>query len=146
MRDNDLDLTEVLYLAAEGSILRTVAAAGAAFATKMTTTQVQARASGALASSTGLTAGHPNLAINSILEVLGSEASADSVAAVFTRGAKAVDVASLLTSKELASLPYHLQAGTSVWQLLQVENEVASKTSRTPYSYVDLTCAELLPV
>eukprot|EP00971_Amphidinium_carterae_P352537 6492642-Amphidinium_carterae.1 len=47
---------------------------------------------------------------------------------------------------KLDNMPFHMLPESSVWSLLQAENDAATASSRTAFSYVDLTSKEWLPL
>ena len=60
--------------------------------------------------------------------------------------AKAPDVADMLQKCGLSKLGFHVQADQSLYIALQLASEEAKAQSRTPFTYVDLTSKEVLPL
>ena len=85
-------------------------------------------------------------AVTSMLEALGPDASAMSVANVMAHGGKEVNVQEALSNAKMDKLDYTLQAEHAVWQLLQSESDAGKKEGRVAFSYVDLTSKGLLPM
>ena len=59
---------------------------------------------------------------------------------------KVPDVADLLQQCGLSKLGFHVQADQSLYTTLQVASEEAKAQSRVPFTYVDLTSKEVLPL
>ena len=60
--------------------------------------------------------------------------------------AKAPDVADMLQKCGLSKLGFHVQADQSLYVALQLASEEAKAQSRTPFTYVDFTSKEVLPL
>ena len=85
-------------------------------------------------------------AVTEMLEALGPDASAMSVANVMAHGGKEVNVQEALSNAKMDKLDYTLQAEHAIWQLLQSESDAGRKEGRVAFSYVDLTSKGLLPM
>ena len=89
---------------------------------------------------------HQPLLSSDMVEVMGSDASALSIASAIQHGSQAVDVSAKLAVAGAQGLGFHLQVDSPVWQLLAAECESAKIDGRTAFSYVDLTSKAMLPV
>jgi hypothetical protein len=76
------------------------------------------------------------------------DASALALAHGLASAPKRLDVSQELEKSPLAGLPFHMQVDAAIWQLLEAETTAASSCipPRTPFSYVDLTSKEVLPL
>ena len=82
-----------------------------------------------------------------ISELVGPDASSMTIAKLLALKSQSVDIPAKLKGASLDKLPYHLQAGTIVWRILEADNASAIAASRkTAFAYVDLTAKELLPL
>ena len=90
--------------------------------------------------------GGPTLLSSEMMEVMGTEASAVSIALALQHGGKSVDVATKLKNVGVGNLGFHLQVDVPVWQLMASETEQAKIDGRVGFSYIDFTSKAMLPV
>ena len=76
----------------------------------------------------------------------GPSGSALGLATSMVQPSKVVDTKALLTKAGLAAVPFDFQAEPKIWEMLSADNEIASVRGNKAFTYVDLTCKELLPM
>ena len=90
---------------------------------------------------------HPqNLLQARVVEVVGPDHSAATLAKILSANSNEVDIARELTTNHLDKLPFHMTCDKTVFTIMGTENKAAQTASRTAFSYIDITSKEVLPM
>ena len=145
---------DVIIIAADGSglagMLMLSSRALLRRALRLARSATQVMASHSL-SSTGSMSPHGPPATDSfqsarVVDIVGEEQSASVIARLMSSATADVDVADVHAKASLSDLPFHMQADKIIYKVMAAENTAAKTAGRTAFSYVDLTCKELLPL
>ena len=81
-----------------------------------------------------------------VTDLVGHEASASVLARLLAVGQGVLDVTAALAAAGMTKVPYTLSCESLLWKVLRSDVDIAAAQGRKPFTYIDLTSKETIPL